>query len=146
MLCIRQRLGGSLSSCRACLSIECILIHVEFSPAVAQEKAVLWVTWLALSKLLQKQEHGAFYNMFRFVFVLVVALFLAWGEPAWDQKRSISPPTPWLPHLCGILPLVAESWDLYCPRTSRQVDPSPLQTPQLSSLMVLPSWWSQPTI
>lgn len=44
------------------------------------------------------------------------------------------------------LHLLAESCDLYCPRTNRQVDPSPLHTPQLSSFAVLPSWWSQPTI
>lgn len=38
-----------------------------------------------------------------------------------------------------------ETWGSACPRTSRQVEPSPAQTPQLSSFALLLSCLSQPT-
>lgn len=38
-----------------------------------------------------------------------------------------------------------EMWGSAWPRTSRQVEPSPAHTPQLSSLALLPSCLSQPT-
>ncbi len=48
-------------------------------------------------------------------------------------------------HVCVYLRSSGDTWGRAWPRTSRQVEPSPAQTPQLSSLALLPSCLSQPT-
>lgn len=123
-------------------------LSLMFSPTVSEGKGPSFrlqlVIWLVPHEATRQDLHSL--QIFRFFSTSVDALFTSCGgRPQlgedWITSQQI-PNCPWL----SVLHLVAESWDLYCPRTSRQVDPSPLQTPQLSSLAVLPSWWSQPTI